>query len=143
MIPHFPESIPSGLNQNLQTPSHTPPPSPTRHTTKTRFRQPHQCSWFIRPRQGPPLVSSLAWISPCVLFVNPARLGTRLRSACSLPHGSRTPARGGYPAAQGLPRRSAQREGGKSKRQKSRQAKTRRQTKKPLRRKAGRARNAM
>ena len=23
-------------------------------------------------------------------------LGTRLRSACSLPHGSRTPARGGY-----------------------------------------------
>ena len=65
---------------------------------------------------GAPCLFPFIWISPCVVFfVNPAQLGTRLRSASSFPHGSRTPARGGYPAAQG--NRSDKKPPGKARRQ--------------------------
>ncbi len=80
----------------------------TKHGLETDGGHAMRISLSLFAEPGAPCLLSFIWISPCVVFfVNPARLGSRLRSACSLPYGSRTPARGGYPAAQGIEMKKA------------------------------------
>ena len=125
--PHTLSSRPTNstiAETNLNSPNNafSLPFSLTSQTATHRLSITYPCSsdfpFFIAPKHRR-CVGGL-W------FCESPRARLSLRSACSLPYGSRTPARGGYP-----------RRAGKSKRQKMPPGQTaRRQTKKPLRREA-------